>query len=53
MSEITLLTLVTSIGFASAMALYLSEQRINSDSEQLTLADLIYMIFSSKPNGTI
>ena len=51
MSEITVLVLLTIFCSMIAYSLYLSEQRINNDSDRLTLLDLIYMIFSTKPSS--
>ena len=50
MSEITVLVLMAIFCSMVAYSLYLSEQRINNDSDRLTLLDLIYMIFSTKPS---
>jgi len=52
MSEIQVLVLSSLFIAALAFNFYIDEKRINSDSQQLTLSDLIFMIFSTKPSNS-
>jgi hypothetical protein len=52
MSEIQVLVLSSLFIAALAFNFYICEKRINSDSQQLTLSDLIFMIFSTKPSNS-